>query len=278
MARALPPLNWFRSFEAAARHLNFTMAAEELSLTQSAVSQQVRLLELRLGVPLFVRKARGLAITDDGRRLLPQVGSALETLGAAAATFDAGPTEGLLTVAASVSVAQWVLAPRIGTFLATRPGLRIRIVSTIWPDELTSRITDAEIRFGSDKQVGRDAARLGPDALIAVARDPPAGALPDQVLIEAVGAASGWAAWGRAAGIEAPLSPTLFVDSHGLALTMAAEGQGVALTSSWLAAGALRSGAVRQVHGAELPSADGYFLAVNRTAGPAQDFARWLTE
>ena len=63
MAKSLPPLTWFRSFEAAARHLSFTAAAEEIGMTQSAVSQQVKSLEMRLRVPLFVRQPRGLALT-----------------------------------------------------------------------------------------------------------------------------------------------------------------------------------------------------------------------
>ena len=68
MAKSLPPLTWFRAFEAAARNLSFTAAADEIGMTQSAVSQHVKALESRLGVALFIRKARGLALTDDGDR------------------------------------------------------------------------------------------------------------------------------------------------------------------------------------------------------------------
>ena len=64
MAKSLPPLTWFRAFEAAARHLSFTAAANEIGMTQSAVSQQVKSLEMRLGVALFTRQARGLSLTD----------------------------------------------------------------------------------------------------------------------------------------------------------------------------------------------------------------------
>ena len=88
MSKSLPPLTWFRAFEAASRHLNFTMAANEIGLTQSAVSQHVRSLETRLGVFLFVRKPRGLALTDEGRKLQPQVGAALELLGEATRDFQ----------------------------------------------------------------------------------------------------------------------------------------------------------------------------------------------
>lgn len=116
LPKSLPPLTWFRTFEAAARHLSFTAAADEIGLTQSAVSQQVKALETRLRVSLFIRQARGMSLTDDGRRLLPQVGAALGTLAAATDTFDAGSTQNLLTVASSVSVAQWVIAPNLPNF------------------------------------------------------------------------------------------------------------------------------------------------------------------
>ena len=91
MAKSLPPLPWFRSFEAAARSLSFTAAAQEIGLTQSAVSQQVKALETRLGVPLFVRRPRGLSLTDEGRKLLPQVAQALAGLAAAADSYGAPP-------------------------------------------------------------------------------------------------------------------------------------------------------------------------------------------
>ena len=92
MANSLPPLTWFRAFEVAARHLNFTSAAEELNVTQSAVSQHVRALEQRFGVQLFERKARGLALTKSGRQLLPYVSGAVEELSKATKMFCRIPT------------------------------------------------------------------------------------------------------------------------------------------------------------------------------------------
>lgn len=276
MARALPPLGWFRAFEAAARHLNFTAAAEELGLTQSAISQQVRALETRLGVALFVRKPRGLALTDDGRKLLPQVGAALERLTAATETFDAGPTRGLLTIATSVSVSQWILAPRLRAFLSEHPDMRVRLLGAIWPDEFNASIADVEIRFGSEKQVGAGARRLLPDALIAVAAAPLDGPLEEQLLIEAVGTSAGWRRWGLEAAYGAALEPAIHVDSYGLALDLARNGVGVALTSALLAAASLEAGEVVQAHETALEASEGYFIATRSNAPTAQAFARWL--
>ncbi len=275
MARSLPPLNWFRSFEAAARHLNFTAAADELGLTQSAISQQVRALETRFGVQLFERKARGLSITDDGRKLLPQVGAALEILGTASSTFDAGPTDHLLTVATSVSVAQWILAPRIDEFLSAYPGTRIRFLSTVWPDEFKASIADVEIRFGAEKQVGQNAIRLGPDYLVAITSRPE-NELNDQRLIETVGTSMSWQTWGQAHRQTKMLEPSLHVDSFGLALELAAKGQGVALTSSLLAAGSLVNEDLYQIGEATLINPEGYFLAIDENVKAARDFRDWL--
>ncbi|GAB5448889.1 LysR family transcriptional regulator [Gymnodinialimonas sp.] len=276
MARALPPLTWFRSFEASARTLSFTAAADELGLTQSAISQQVRSLELRLGVALFVRKPRGLVLTDDGRKLMPKVSASLDQLATATAEFETVPTAGLLTVAASVSVVRWIIAPRLAEFTALRPDLRIRLLGTIWPDEFKAALADVEVRFGSDKQVGRGADRLGPDTLIVVAAAPLVKPLQTYPLIEAVGMAEGWRDWAKVSGVTKLPEPSLFVDSHGAALDLAMGGAGVALTSSLLAAGALKDGSLVRVHGTSIPSAQGYHLAVTQPSPAARAFGDWV--
>ncbi|WP_415920159.1 LysR family transcriptional regulator [Tateyamaria sp. SN6-1] len=272
MARALPPLTWFRSFEAAARHLNFTAAAQEIGLTQSAVSQQVRLLEQRLGVSLFARKARGLALTDDGRKLLPKVGASLSQLAEATMAFDTGAAADVLTVATSVSVARWIIAPRLSAFLAAHPDVCVRILSTIWPDDFRTPLADVEIRFGSETQVGHGATRLGPDGLIAVA-------VPGAAtrIIETVGTSQGWPDWMRAAGRGDLPAPSLFVDSYGAALDLAASGAGMALTSAWLARDAVASGQLEQIDPAEIAGTEGYFLARNADTAAARGFADWIT-
>ena len=131
--RALPPLGWFRVFESAARLLSFTAAADELGLTQSAVSQQIRALGDRFGCALFIRKPRGIALTDDGRRLLPGVTDGIANLRAAADAFEPATDPELLTVGTSVSIAQWFLAPRLIDFLKENSQVRVRIITAVWP-------------------------------------------------------------------------------------------------------------------------------------------------
>lgn len=274
MGKSLPPLTWFRSFEAAARTLSFTAAAEEIGLTQSAVSQQVKSLELRLGVPLFVRRPRGLSLTDDGRKLLPQVGAALETLASAAERYETGPSANLLTVATSVSVAQWLITPHLPTFMAQYPDIRIRILSAVWPDDFQTARADVEIRFGSEKQVGGNAEVLLPNKLVAVRSAESSGRFEDGALIETVGTSTGWHAWPNETGNM--LQPTLYTDTYGMALQLAAHGNGTALVNELLAHHALRSGIVVRVHSSSIPSQEGYFLSTNQKVPAALHFRSWL--
>mgnify|MGYP001588973022 CR=1 FL=1 len=276
MAKPLPPLTWFRAFEAAARHLSFTAAANEIGMTQSAVSQQVKSLETRLRVALFTRHARGLSLTDGGRRLLPQVGAALEKLTVATEIFDAGPTESQLTVAASVSIAHWVISPNLRRFAALHPSVRVRFISAIWPDDFNTARADVEIRFGSEKQVGSNAELLKPNRLVALKSPLLAGNLSDLPLIEAVGTSGGWKAWGEMVGGDP--KPSVFADSYGMALQLATHGNGVALVSELLAGHAIQSGLLERAHDASIGSQEGYFLSINDTNPTASRFRTWLLD
>ncbi len=276
MSKALPPLAWFRAFEAAARRLSFTAAAEEIGMTQSAVSQHVKSLEGRLGVPLFIRQPRGLSLTDDARKLLPQVEMALETLAVASRAFEAGPSQNLLTIASSVSVVQWVIAPKLATFTMRHPNVRLRFLSTIWPDDFQKVIADVEIPFGSEKQFGPDAECLGPKALVALKSPNLAGALDQGPLIEAVGTSTGWKDWQNIQGQS--LAPQIFVDSFGAALNMAVHGHGVALVNEVLARTALETGQLVHAHSAVITCQEGYYLRINDRNIAAGQFRDWLLE
>lgn len=277
MAKSIPPLTWFRSFEAAARHLSFTAAAEEIGLTQSAVSQQVKSLELRLRVPLFVRHPRGLALTDYGRRLLPEIGAPLDALAAVASKFDAGPSDGLLTVATSVSVAQWMIAPKLTGYTAAFPVIRLRVLSAIWPDDFHSAQADVEIRFGSEKMVGADAELLQPNRLVAVKSPGVAKPLDDLPLIEAVGTSVGWRDWFDLCN-STKREPTLYTDTYGMALQLAANGNGVALVSEVLADSAIRAGSVVKASKVSIPATEGYYLKTPGDRPAALDFRNWFMD
>jgi len=274
MVKALPPLAWFRAFESAARRLSFTAAAEEIGMTQSAVSQHVKSLETSLGVALFIRRPRGLSLTDDGRKLLPQVSSALETLTVAARNFDTVPSKNVLTVAASVSIAQWLISPRLNEFSNKNPEINIRFLSTIWPDDFHTVRADVEIPFGSQKQFGRNATRLEPSGLVALKSPKFSGNIESSTLIESVGTSDGWKLWAESVGGN-PM-PKIFVDSYGAAMNLAINGNGIALVSNILAQDAIRSGKLIMANKTLLTCNEGYYLRYNDKNLLAKQFHDWL--
>ncbi len=124
--RQLPPLPSVRVFEAAARHENFTTAAAELGMTQAAVSYQIKLLEERLGIPLFLRSKRRVTLTEAGRRIAPIVTSAFDTISEAFSSVI-GEDEGVLAISTTQTFATNWMAPRLGAFQIARPELAVRL-------------------------------------------------------------------------------------------------------------------------------------------------------
>lgn len=145
--RDLPPLAAIRVFEAAARHASFTRAAEELGMTQAAVSYQIKLLEERLGAPLFLRRPRTVELTPTGRQLAPATSEALDLLASAfaAARQDAGS---VLTVSVLPTFAAHWLAPRMGRFQMKHPEIAVRITATRAVVDFRREDADVAIRSG----------------------------------------------------------------------------------------------------------------------------------
>jgi len=137
------------TFEVAARYQSFVRAAEELSVTPSAVSQQVRLLEQRLGVTLFVRKPRSLMLTPEGREYALEVRQALKALQSATRTFSAPRASGIVRVATFHSFGLFWLLPRLPTFRELYPEIEVRLVLGNPQVALGSGEADAAIRFGN---------------------------------------------------------------------------------------------------------------------------------
>lgn len=149
MRRRLPPLNALRAFEAAARHLSFTKAAEELAVTQAAVSHQVKALEDHLGVPLFRRLNRALALTEAGRSLLPAAHEAFDLLDAAARRLRQAESGGPLRVSALSSFASKWLLPRLARFRAAHPGVDVLVSADDRLVDMERDEIDIGLRYGS---------------------------------------------------------------------------------------------------------------------------------
>ncbi len=288
MKKKLPPLNWLRSFEASARHLNFTQAAGELHLTQAAISQQVKGLEAQLGASLFKRLPRGLELTDAGQAYLPAVHESIERLAAATdEIFGQGRAKSLTVRANLVFFTCW-LAPRLGRFRALHPDIGLRFTSNIWVDE-RGKDADMEIRYGQGNWPGFNSDRLSWDELFPVCspefsrnhslQESPQ-SLAGCTLLHVAGYEEGWGYWLNQTGfsdIESPQS--LQFDTWISALEMAAVGQGVALGRTSLVAGMIASGRLVTPFKQRVATSEAFYLArpahqyVN---SQAETFRSWL--
>ena len=148
MARPLLPLNALRAFEASARHLNFSRAADELSVTPGAVSQQIRLLEDIVGAPLFRREPKGLALTDLGRASIPLLREGMERLMDASALLREPPRKKQISVSVAPSFAAKWLMPRMDRFHAEHPEVEVWISADMEPADLSDGTVDVAVRYG----------------------------------------------------------------------------------------------------------------------------------
>src|SRR6058998_1277574 len=148
MLRRLPPLNALKAFEAAARHVSFTRAAEELCVTQGAVSHQVKALESELGVKLFNRERQRLIITEAGRQYLAVVRDALDRLAVGTERLVQRQTSGVLTISTSPDFAAKWLVHRLGRFAEAHPHIDLRVSASVQHIDFAREDIDLAIRHG----------------------------------------------------------------------------------------------------------------------------------
>ena len=167
--RRLPPLNALRAFEAAARHLNFSRAADELSVTPGAVSQQIQNLEDYVGAALFKRTPKGLLLTDAAQTALPALREAFDRLAEAASLLTAAVDGRRLTLTAPPSFAAKWLVPRLGAFEQAHPQVDVWLSAAIELVDLTAGEVDIAIRYGAGRYPGLEVHRLFSETVIPVA-------------------------------------------------------------------------------------------------------------
>ena len=257
MARNLPPLNSLRAFEAAARHLSFTRAAEELHVTPAAVSHQIKALEEQLGVALFRRLTRALRLTEAGQAALPAMRDGFDKLAEGVARARAHESSGAVTVSVGPSFAAKWLVPRLDRFREAHPDIEVRIDATDKVVDFELDNVDLAIRYGRGNYPGLRVERLLSEEIFPVCSpellDGPNPLHQPEDLrhhtllhldwdMESVMAPS-WRMWLLAAGVDNVdfmRGPVFSMES--LALQAAIEGQGVALVSSVLAEHDLEAG------------------------------------
>ncbi|MEC9369503.1 MAG: transcriptional regulator GcvA [Pseudomonadota bacterium] len=282
MSRRLPPLNALRAFEAAGRHLSFAKAADELAVTPPAVSHQVKQLEDWLGIALFRRMTRKVALTEEGRAALPLLSDAFDRLSDAVERVRAREETGALTVSVAPSFAARWLVPRVERFREAHPDIDLRISANIDIVDFRAGDVDVAIRFGRGGY-----ARLKVDKLLSEAIAPlcsprllqgkhplrSPGDLVHHTLLHDDSLVPGsaipdWRMWLRINGfekIDASRGPRFSYSDH--ALQAAVDGHGVLLGRLALAQTDLNAGRLIRPFGREIPTEFGYYL-VRPDAGP----------
>lgn len=270
MARRLPSLNALKAFEAAARHGSFTKAAEELFVTQGAVSHQVKGLEAELGIRLFQRERQRLIITEAGRSYLEIIRDAFDRVAAGTERLLQRQSAGVITVSTSPNFAAKWLVHRLGRFAELHPGVDLRVSASLHHVDFAREDVDLAIRHGDGHWPGLHVARLCAEALFPVCspqllNDPgrplrtPAD-LQHHVLLH-LNSRDDWAKWLQAAGVEASddaRGPVL--NQASMAIDAAVDGQGVALARTALAAWDLIAGRLVRPFPLDLPVPYSYWI------------------
>ena len=291
MSIRIPSLVWLRAFEASARRLSFTYAAQELGLTQTAVSKQVKNLEHHFGELLFQRRARSLVLTKAGEAYLPKVRDAFDRLTVGTEEVFGLRKAELLTLRVSVGFSALWLGPRLWAFRKHYPDIEFRIVSTVWNTEVDVSDVDLEIRYGVGNWPGFSSERLTSESLFPVCHpdlitgESPlrtADDLKHHTLLHVDGYEDGWADWLKLAGISTDYAGKgLHFDTSIVSFEMAASGHGVALGRRSLADHVLKNKNLVAPFELSVPVKEGFFLLTPEAKSQhphAQIFSEWLLE
>ncbi len=283
---ANPPLRSLQVFEAAARCGGFTAAGEELGITQSGVSRQVSDLEAVLGVLLFVRNGARLRVTPAGARLANQLADAFSRTWSAVA--DARRSDQIVTLSMLPSVAARWFAPRLGSFLNTKPGIDLRITASRHLVDFAAEGVDAAIRYSPSPAPDLNALKLGTETVMPVCSPDYARRFALNTPEDLCGATllcgdipEDWPTWFEAAGCAhlPPSGPRLGDD--GAILQAAVEHQGVALGRSLLVADDIAAGRLVAPFSVSLDASYAYWFVQPQdmtTTGAVEAVRDWLVE
>jgi LysR family transcriptional regulator, regulator of gene expression of beta-lactamase len=279
------PLNALRAFEASARHLSFTRAGLELRVTQAAVSHQVKGLEETLGVHLFRRLPRGLALTDEGQALLPTIAASFERIRATLDRFEDGRFREVITVGVVGTFATGWLLSRLTAFERAHPYVDLRLLTNNNRVDIAGEGLDFAIRFGDGLWHGTEATRLFAAPLTPVCAPQVArkmrrpADLKRQALLRSY-RPDEWPRWFAEVGIASPTLTGAIFDSSITMAEVVARGAGVALLPAGMFAHELREGRLVRPFKFEI-TLGAYWLTLLRSKHPTAAmlaFKTWLLD
>ncbi|WP_341313241.1 LysR substrate-binding domain-containing protein [Paraburkholderia sp. IMGN_8] len=290
--KPIPPFAALRCFEAVARLGGVTRAARELHVTHSAVSQQIKVLEDSMGVALFMREARGLRLTEDGRLYALEIRAALRDITNATRRAQARPHESELIIATVPSFAQHWLVPRLASFREAHPYYRIRLLTTLQVEDLRHGVSDIGIRMGQGHWADVAQQKLFDDEMLMVAAPHftggPHGRFPvtaeDVVACPLISSPNTpLSEWCQAAQVAEPPAQGIVMSANDSNIVLGAVllGQGVALERRSLVARALAKGELVQITDIRVPYRYSYWLVwPQRESLNAKQahFAQWIEE
>jgi len=290
----LPPLQTLRAFESAARLSSFTRAADELAVTQGAISRQIRNLEQRLGVTLFVRGDRGVRLTPSGQHYDTVVRDALQRIARATAEIAVRSDAGPITVGATSAIASLWLMPRLTGFRRREPDLDIRVLASDRDLERASDEVDLVIEYARRPVSGTDVRLLFEEDIFPVCspeylRDHVVPRRPEELLGETLLALDdehtdwmGWQEWFEAAGVEdVRFRRPIRINNYPTLLQAAVAGQGIALGWRHLVDDFLAAGSLVPLMRERADGRGAFYVSVTRPVpadGPVARLRDWLVE
>lgn len=280
----LPPLDALRGFVAVARRMSITLAAQDLCLTQSAVSRQVQSLEDHLGTALFIRKHRALALTEAGEQLLHIASPWLDRLGEFSRSIRQDGRPRPVTITASIGVAALWILPRLGAFQTAYPHIDVRVAANNRLLDLEQEGIDLAIRYCREAQATRGATLLFQEHIVPVANKSVAAVafrddndLSQQVLLELDDRMRPWLRWSdwlRGQGLRG-VEPKAYLhfNQYDQVIHAAIEGHGVALGRIGLIFPMLKDGRLVAQPGKDIESSDYAYWLVQMSGAPRPEVA-----
>lgn len=270
--RRLPPLYPLRAFESTARRMSFTLAAEELSISQSAVSHQVKSLEAYFGVPLFNRTRGNMRLTTEGRRLFNACEVAFMHLASISHDLPDSELRDTLTLSSPPLIFNWWLLPRLRAFTQRYPNIRFRFLHLVCGERVLPNEADIALFWDKHLPDGFFGTQMFKMSYCPVASPRLAATLPAKFEPSVIESSvllhendhEGWTNWTRLAGFGEikPTSGWVFEDP-GMMIEAAAMGEGIALGPFPLLEELVQSGRLIQLFGVQMATPNAYFLAIS---------------